>query len=424
MISKANYVSGYPIRMTIWIIITCILTQLSIYAARKFKKKWDRERRMENRRNLIRSFTFSFSPPPDTEEEATKGDGCSECDGIDNRSTTSSIPGREHSKKTENHEARKNRTADTLSRRSTPGNDRATETIPKATGVEENHPPVREICYDSLCKFKGCTKWHPNPAHHGASLWICTKEPKCLDDQCPKWHIRPGAWLATTIGNKHPLLERKIRCTSAQCCNPDCTRKHWYPRPWITSIPDTGPTKDNKTCEEDKEKKTPPSERRPPTPVPDQESADVCPYLICLDEECKKNHPRLGQKHPQPKTKVEEEKRSEPDDTKEPGTLRPYVLEYAEDGSLQLRDLGDSTNIRKITNGYIESIPNRFSRTKEVSFPNRDNGIGKASPAKKQKLDWREIKKARKRARRAAQIAALESAYDREVYDCRSCRIH
>ena len=177
-------------------------------------------------------------------------------------------------------------------------------------------------------------------------------------------------------------------------------------------------------CKEEKGTNTPPSERRPSTPVPDQESTDVCPYLICLDEECKKNHPRLGQKHPQPKTKVEEEKHSGPDDTKEPGTLRPYVLEYAEDGSLQLRDLGDSTNIRKISNGYIESLPDRFPRTKEGPFPNRDNGIGKASPAKKQKLDWREIKKARKRAQRAAQIAALESAYDREVYDCRSCRIH
>ena len=412
--------------MSIWIIITCILTQLSIYVARKFKKKWDRERRMENRRSRIRSFTLRFCSPPNTEEEPDKCDGCTDCEGTDNSSTTSSIPGQERSKETENPEVRRTRstgdsrlTNNIPLRRSTLGKDRATGTAPQPAGIEESIPPVREICYESLCKFKGCTKWHPNPANHGASLWICTKEPKCLDDLCPKWHIRPGAWLTTTIGNKHPLLERKIRCTSAQCCNPDCTRKHWYPRPWITNLPATGPGKGTKTSEEANKKNNLPPERQPPTTAKGQESADVCPHLICLDDECKKTHPRLGQKHPQPKTKVEEEDCSEPDDHDKPGTLRPYVLEYAKDGSLQLRDLNDSTNIRKITNGYIEPPRNRFPKPKEGSFPSRDNGIGKASPAKKQRLDWKAVRRARKGNGRAQQIAALESAYE-----CGPCRIH
>ena len=77
-------------------------------AVRKFQKEWDKERRRENRRSQIRCFTFGFRPPPVTEEEPSKCEGCSECDGTDDRSTTSSLLEQERSTEKESPGERKN----------------------------------------------------------------------------------------------------------------------------------------------------------------------------------------------------------------------------------------------------------------------------------------------------------------------------
>ena len=64
-----------------------------------------------------------------------------------------------------------------------------------------------------------------------------------------------------------------------------------------------------------------------------------------------------------------------------------------------------------------------FLDPNEVSFPSQDDAIGKVIPAKNQRLDGKAVKEPGKKARRAARLATLERAYDKQDYDRRSCRI-
>ena len=82
-------------------------------------------------------------------------------------------------------------------------------------------------------------------------------------------------------------------------------------------------TKEN---EKEKEKINLPFERRPRTPTSDEESMEIGPYLICLDEDCKKNPPRMGPRYPQPKPQAEEEGCSKSNNGEEHGIRHPYVL--------------------------------------------------------------------------------------------------
>ena len=120
---------------------------------------------MENRRSQIRCFTFSFRPPSTTEEEPNRCDGCSECDGPDDRSTTSSLPEQRRSTEKENPGERKNCHAGNhclvcdkpLPEVDASDNDITMKKTPQNTGNEENIPLVQEICYESKCKFDGCS---------------------------------------------------------------------------------------------------------------------------------------------------------------------------------------------------------------------------------------------------------------------------
>ena len=107
---------------------------------------------MENTGSQIRSFTFCFRHPPTTEEEQNKCDGYSECDGTDDRPTTSPLPEQGRSKKKESPGERRVRPAgdhclicNTPLIKEDAGDDTTTKMAPQATGIEENVPPVREI---------------------------------------------------------------------------------------------------------------------------------------------------------------------------------------------------------------------------------------------------------------------------------------
>ena len=142
-------------------------------------------------------------------------------------------------------------------------------------------------------------------------------------------------------------------------------------------------TKEN---EKEKEKINLPFERRPHTPTSDEESMEIGPYLICLDEDCKKNPPRMGPRYPQPKPQAEEEECSKSNNGEEHGILQPYVLNMPKMGAYNYGISATAQNLHKSprdawnpqTMGFLDPkrSPSQAKRSYRESKPSQETKIG------------------------------------------------